>query len=244
MKQPTKEPLKYIEVVGPSGVGKSTVLKCMEKQWSQQKPWVLDIEYEKSGPWSNVYNFKSFQDLDRYVSQHDDFIEVLTKNLKKIMIDDEDVFDGVQFYIRIKDLDYIFRKLNAANIFMDKSKMLIIDEGFVKHARILEQRSSINHDEVLAHPSMPAAYIFMFANENVIIDRLIKREKQTYQHRKMTHNQIKQKTAKNIINAEKRLKTISDNGYPVLRLDTQAKPEQNAKNITDFIQGLKSVEKK
>jgi septin family protein len=224
----TGSPL-YIEFIGPSGVGKSTLYNEAKRQ-NKQNNWIGAKEFVKV---SNYHIDDTF-----YSPKYDNLAEV---KLQYFPIKDISSWD------RMKLIAYFYSNIRREVIInLNNKNSTVVFEGGILHNFDLEIAS--------LHQSKPAlfkelidkrAIVYCCNTPENIAKQILKREKETGQiraHHKTNSFEELVKQQKDFLEMnETHIETFSRYQVPVLTVDTSDNLAKNAHKVNAFIRKLQQT---
>jgi hypothetical protein len=185
---------KVIEIIGPPGVGKSTLYKAFCKKWNSQANWIFPEKLLSSNqPLSQFtfwpeYHLRKLLSKDcktipvefgnRYIENHKELSQFLWRH-----VSDPVVYDDDQIGKRFRASYFLFRDFCRYQAIWEanSNKPCIIDEGLLEKSFFVstdEQLMISTMNEYLPLVPLPHAIIYVNTRHNdVIADRLINRKK-------------------------------------------------------------------
>lgn len=253
---------KIIEVTGPAGVGKTTILNNLGHIWKESDNWVLK---QKLFPRQKIYPFKVSSiaqnlpylikfgktNLDstallnagkRFIMQNSAYLDVYWHNLDTCYCCDLNGFDSrfdstAKFYSNLQKYQYV--KDHSIN------KYVLFDEGLVHHlaGRVpvvqqkLQDDFSDIYDVVEAMP-LPEVLILIDTDADIIASRIAQRKKTIGVHKQKSTGEIVEFTLK----VQRRMYFVKDllqaKGVTILCLDSNNPVNYNTQKIAQFINEL------
>lgn len=255
---------KIIEITGPAGAGKTTILKSLfssrdescnclfhKSLYPRQKINFLDL----SSLVNNLPYFIKFRKthLDnkvlteagtRFVKQNQPYINVLWENLvQNQKLDtggvDNRFFKAALFWDLIQKYQYI-KELNVG-------KYVMCDEGLIHFLPIYGSVENKNMEDDLTDLNgllqvmpLPDAFIFIDTDVEIIAQRAQQRKKLAGVHKHKNEEEIRKVTEKVKETMGYVKDILASLGVPVLVLDSRHEVEKNRLLINNFVNNLQT----
>lgn len=249
---------KIIEITGPAGVGKTTILNALDKKWKENADWILKQKLfprQKMNPLNisnlalnlpyllkfgktNLDNAALTKAGRQFVLQNGAYLDAYWNSLNTSYCRDINGYDSrfdssVKFYSTIQKYQYV--KDHSSN------KYVLFDEGLVHHlaGRVPVKDNTLQDDnnglqQLAQVMPLPAVLIYIDADVEVILERIACRKKVISMHKQDTEE------VKAFIQKVKARMTcvkdiLAEKGIPVLNIDSKEAISSNVKKICDFI---------
>jgi len=250
---------KIVELVGPSGVGKSSLYFTLQKQWKQSDDWAVyhDFIYrrKKWSPEGVLFKLKSmfyavsntdyFWDEGKIVDQkknfgniYPEFVETfldLIHEHSKVGFNGEDKRFQVIFFM-FKSIERINKVLSNES----DDRVCLIDEGLVSRIMHLNSPTFSRNDvdRYISTMPLPDAVLYLNTNADEILKRIKKREKTSTIHSGLTEKELIQSTKDTQDLIEYSLSRLEDSGVQILRLNANESVKKLAKESVRFFDHL------
>ena len=206
---------KIIELLGPSGVGKSALYFSLQKQWKEDDTWAVyhDFRYKrkKNSIASYVMGFKSFfyktsysdyiwsdgkiadnklAFVEKYPEFIGTFLDIIHENAK-YGIDGED-----NRYIMIHYMMRTIEQLNNILSKPDDTRICLMYESLLCRIMHLSSPNFYEQDLLIYLKDMPLPYavIYLKASAQTILERIKKRQRTATIHEGLTDKLIIEQT--------------------------------------------------
>lgn len=225
IKDNRKSPL-YIDFMGPSGVGKTTLFNVAYKNRDLLKPWFTPAEL--------IHNSK-----EKKNNIIDDIYQDVAE-LKFNDIKEQAFYNPVQKLQQFAFVNKVLKEeINIQNL--NKNHAIVFEDGFY-HVYGREIVQLLQQDENKYNLFIKnRALILCVAPANIIAEQIFKRKNKEGLRAQHIGKNLKEL----IVDQEKVLKErreiadfIKQKNVPVLTIDTSKNIEKNAKNVLDFIESL------
>lgn len=223
-----KRPI-YIEFIGPSGVGKTTLYRYLNRGMFLK--W-YDIKH--------FYLFNSTKISEKKIAEVNIYQHLAASRYNE----NKDSNLSLNYINKLNSLrtGYNIIREDAANYFYNEKDIILSEEGIVQFYTVgvndLLHKNKIDIKNFLTN----RAYIYCIASNETIFKRIKKRECQTG-HRWSGHNlkseeELYQVIKNNLEEKEQLVKKLKA-FIPVLEINTENPLEFNKKKIIEFINSLK-----
>lgn len=250
---------KIIEITGPAGVGKTTILNNLGQVWKETDNWILkqklfprqkidplnvsslaqNLPYLIKFGKTNLDNTALLNAGKRFIMQNSAYLDVYWHSLDTCYCRDLNGFDSrfdsaAKFYGNLQKYQYV--KDHSIN------KYVLFDEGLVHHlaGRVpvvqnkLQDDFSDIHDVVDVMP-LPEVLILIDADADIIVERIAQRKKTIHVHKQKSTEEIVDFTLK----VQRRMYFVKDllqaKGVSILCLDSKEPVVYNTQKIARFI---------
>lgn len=260
--------MKRIELIGPSGVGKTTLYKKIKAIPEEDRLYLTLKEAYKYGA---IYEDISIKDWPLWLYQKllrvkvlDHKAQGLGKNiLKGLQPDRRTKDDDSSFtisysillnYLRGKKSNYVrlvciknFTRKVEEYLMLERSLpndvFVLFDEGMNHyHPGILTSESKYSAEELKKDIALnPAGIISCEQTPEVIYEQALARKKRgiiTFTHGSLNNEELREHVKKNVSRHRKKVNSFKKIGIPVLHVDTHEKTAKIFKKIDRFIQTL------
>lgn len=253
---------KIIEIAGPAGVGKTTILNSLLKSWQENFPWIHNqklFPYQKidflnlTSLASNLPNLikngktsldhRLLYDVGRnFITENGAYVDAYWNSLHINYSRDLNGFDGrfdsaAKFYSKIQKYQFIKEH--------QTTKYVLFDEGLVHdlggrvpiHQNSL-QKSFEDIHTLLPFMPLPAMLILIDTDIDIILKRLNARTKVLQMH--------KEKSEKELLELTQIVKSrfgyiknqLLEKNIPVLLIDANENVESNTIKINQFLKQI------
>ena len=253
---------KIIEIAGPAGVGKTTILNNLDQIWKENDSWILkqklfprqkidplkvssiaqNLPYLIKFGKTNLDSNALLQAGKRFIMENSAFLDVYWHNLDTRYCRDLNGYDSrfdstAKFYSNIQKYQYV--KDHSVN------KYVLFDEGLVHHlaGRVPVILNKLQDDfsdieEVISVMPVPQVLILVDTDADIIASRIAQRKKTIHVHRQKSAAEIIEFTVK----VQSRMYFVKDlleaKGVSVLCLDSREPVKVNTQKIAQFINQL------
>jgi len=224
--QNTDEPI-FIEFIGPSGVGKTTLFKKM-KELNKNNSWIGIKEYYKFKANKGKYNrdFKLYESL----------IDYKIKNISQADFD---------AYKKLRLLSFFYKKLKE-ELFARSTNdefAIVLEDGIFHNFTPEFIRLSEEKSDSFKRLLQKRAFVFLHAPPEYNARNILKRKKETGairpQHEKLNNEELISRQTQ-VLRTKQKLITIIDTfEIPILKIDTSEDLMINAQKINGFIEELR-----
>ncbi|TVR16972.1 MAG: hypothetical protein EA391_06355 [Balneolaceae bacterium] len=253
---------KIVELIGPSGVGKSSLYLELQNRWRKSDNWAVyhDFVYRRKERdltmfflkvksfWTKIFSsdyywnegrVKSAQKL--FAEDHPEFMSVLMDLIHehaKVGYNGEDK----RFLVTFFSLKSISRLQNAQQKKED-NRVCLIDEALI--SRIMHINSpTFSEDQLKKYINsmpLPDGLIFMNAPVDEILKRIQKRKTLSTIHHGLSFGEIQELTI-NTQNLMKQVVSFFDEiNIPVLELDGTLSTVELANHSIEFMEGISNT---
>lgn len=257
---------KIIEIAGPAGAGKSTILKGLTQSWKENTNWIVNerlFPHQKLEPLkissiaqnlpylikngkTNLDNRALYEAGKRFILQNSAYIDAYWQNLHTNYNRDLEGFDNrfdsvAKFYSKIQKYQYI--KEHSTN------KYVLFDEGLlhdlagrvpVKNKILQDDNNDI--EQLIQVMPLPSMLIYIDTDVDTLLERITNRKKVINVHRKKTDDEIRSFTNKVKARMAFAKDLLQEKGVPVLSIDAKEAVSNNIKIITQYISQLKEMQ--
>jgi thymidylate kinase len=248
---------KIVELLGPSGVGKSSLYLELQNQWSEDDSWAVyhDLVYRRKGKdlvslilkikslWSKVscsdyfWNDGNLKDSQRqFADSHPEFMSVLMdliQNHTKEGFNGEDKRFLVTFF-SLKSIGRLQEVLKRE----DDKRTCLIDEALL--SRIMHLNSpTFTQDHIEDYMSampLPDGLIYLNAPADLVLERVHKRVKTSTIHEGLSDHAIREYTENTQQLMESVIHFLNKKKIPVLRLDAKKSLKELSDRTIHFLE--------
>ncbi|MGB4205605.1 MAG: hypothetical protein WBJ84_08300 [Bacteroidales bacterium] len=227
----------FIEFIGISGVGKTTLFKAMVQQRTTDDNWLGINEYIK---YLNDNLWSGIEDIDPAYNKilHKKYEQVISKN-------------NTRHIINLITFFFSNMKEEIIAVYNNKEYTLIMEDGLFHNFGNNIKELYLKKEIDLSHLTKNRAFVYCYADPDVISKRILERH-QTIKHIRPQH---KNKTLTELIKAHETLiknqndfvELLQSLDTPFIKIDTSENLEENALKVREFIknlqEGIKSVNK-
>lgn len=252
---------KIVELVGPPGVGKTTLYKELETYWEKSYNWMpsqyfypkKQLVAETSGTFilsvlqrikdkSGKVDLAAMEEAGgRFVELYPEYIDACWNNINCICKRATNEPD-----LRLQKVSYLFKIIKKIQIVREQNstKIAIVDEGLVhmipsilyKKESIVKEKEEI--EKLLQLMPLPDAVISIETDVHENISRLMQRNKVIPMHRYLNLDQLE-----NITLCDYRRRTmvndcIKNREIPFLYINSSEDIEENVSKIMSFAETL------
>lgn len=241
---------KVVELIGPSGVGKSSLYFSLQKEWNEDDDWAIyhDFMYRrrKWSPEGILLKIKSifyavsqsdyFWNEGKMIDQKKDFSEKYPEFVQTFLdlihehtkegFNGEDKRFQVIFFM-LKSIERVNSILESGN----NDRICLIDEGLVSRLMHLNSPtfSKRDVDRYISRMPLPQAIIYLNTDAIEILNRIKKRKKTSTIHSGLTEQEIIESTENTQELIQYALNKVEESGVEILRLSA----EESVKRLTE-----------
>lgn len=250
---------KLIEISGPNGVGKSTILNKLNEQWKENSLYITSDRFfpKKKIIYTNLKSFlySTYQyfrrteiDLEplsasgsRFVKSHQDFID---KFVLLLATDKKFGFNGVD--LRPENIPFFYKATWKVHYIREAEidTIVLLDEGFIHHlGRLVNKGDQIELEkqqifDLLKITPLPDAIIYLELDAEENAKRLVERNKTLNMHENLSYNEI----LDFVKLSQKRREVINEylisQKVPILYIDSKDPFDINCRKINSFIEKI------
>lgn len=240
---------KVVELIGPSGVGKSSLYFSLEKQWKESDDWAIyhDFMYRRR-KWSlegillklksiffAVSDSDYFWSEGKIIDQKKEFAQKYPEFIQTVLdlVEEhsKEGFNGEDK--RFQVIFFMLKSIERVNSVMEKSddRACLIDEGLVSRLMHLNSPSFSKKDVDRYIDSMPEpdAIIYLNTEADEILNRIKKRKKTSTIHSGLTEQEIIESTENTQELIQYSLSSLKESGVEILELNAK----ESVKNLTE-----------
>lgn len=250
---------KTVELIGPSGVGKSSLYFALQKRWRVNDDWAIyhDFKYKRK-KWSPEGILLKLQSMafavsntdyiwdegkisdqkKEFANRHPEFIETfldLIHEHAKVGFNGEDKRFQVIFFM-FKSIERINRVMED----LSDDRVCLIDEGLVSRLMHLNSPSFSKKDveRYISTMPLPDAIIYLNTEADEILKRIDKREKTSTIHSGLTDSEIIESTKNTQELIDFSLSKLEKSGVEVLRLNAKKQVKSLAAETIGFFEQI------
>jgi len=247
---------KIVELLGPSGVGKSSLYLELQNRWHETDNWATyhDFIYpRKKGSaatfllkvkslWAKIHNSDYFwnegilkNSQRNFAELHPEFMSILMDLIQehtKKGYNGEDKRFLVTFFT-LKSIGRLQSALDREN----DSRTCLIDEALLSRIMHLNSPTFSNNDleKYLQSMPLPDGLIYLNAPSEVVLSRLQKRNKKATIHEGLSNKKISEYTQNTQALMEKVITHLLKQNIPILRLDARKTTRKIAEEAISFL---------
>lgn len=250
--------MKWIEVIGTSGVGKTTFVKTLAKFSGQERDWLMLnealIDLARTSSNRNALHFFLKIYLSQNLTQNSkrDIADILFKK-KKAYLDKSNLFSTyfdsyLKYYYKNRDSssEKVYRialyksivENLCAFIQAGYSRPVVLDEGLINHHPNLLDH---NWDETKIFPS---GLVFCHLNPDEIFERVKKREQKRGRpsplHREMDNKKLKEDIMTKMENLKDKREKLISQGIPYIDINLKDINHSKLRTASEFINKIKN----
>ena len=225
--------LLYIEILGVTGAGKSTVLGEVEKFWREDCNWLLDPTYNYGGPWKGFDHGRP----TKFLKDNCEFSAYIFREIATSLPSDDEAV--ARKFLQIVAISKIFKKLEMLQNLTgtDQEKVAILDEGPLLHTGLITPKTTVEQArKLLLYPIMPSGYVFVEADEATILRRLHNRKDKSPAQKSLDENQFARVIKNNIQDNHQKKGLLDLLNIPYIVIDSTQDSRKNAELIIEFAQ--------
>jgi hypothetical protein len=256
-------PLNFIntvELIGPPGVGKSTLYKETCKHWKQSFKWVYEdrLLSEDKPPIYNSFSWLEYTYREisgkplskslpvgfglKFIDEHKELADFLWKYMNKNEKPVSGSCAGTDRKFRLAYfLFYTFCRYEAIGIKINK-KPCLIEEGFLQKSIFMQQPIEGQEDFISQYLSLmplPSAVVYInIKNPLFIVERLKNRKKVIVSHTGKDSNELFLEIRKWQQYFKLAMNILVSKGVRVFQVNGEYPVEENRKSITKFLDSI------
>jgi deoxyadenosine/deoxycytidine kinase len=248
---------RIIEIIGPPGVGKSTLYKSLRNTWTQESSWiyqeallipdkpnVLDfinwIEYHTKKILGKRFSKSIKADFGlRFASNNPDLANFFWSNLS-----DSRIFNNQEVDKRFRSAYYLFYDFCRYQAILDKDfdRPCIINEGLLQKSFFVNKDESMMCDLLNRYLSLlplPRAVIFInTSNTDIILSRLQNRGKTLASHVGKSDLELIEDIKKWQQMLQLVVEKVTALNVAVLNIDAERPIKENVNHLNKILQSL------
>jgi thymidylate kinase len=255
---------EIVEILAPSGTGKTTLYKGLQKKWTPDDPWSVyhDFRYKRK----LMYRFPKdyFLVLQRKINNlKKNFLtsEIQYKqnsarekpNEKKFYEQYPEFCDTAMELIlehnvtgfnnedkRFLNTFFLFETiehLQAVLNHADDKRLCIMDEGLLSRLMHLNSPTFTEKEltRYLKFIPVPSAVVYLKCDAEFIVERILSRKKTATVHTSLSRDEILQTTLKTQQLMETTLGIVQEKGATILRVNAETDSNELANKVYDFV---------
>lgn len=217
----------FIDFMGPSGVGKTTLFNEVYKQRSKNLDWITPEEF--------VHN-KKFTFSDIVSSFHQDILEFkINEILRQKTFRTSDKLGLLDFINKIIRKEVIINHYN-------QNQKIVFEDGFF-HVFGFEIKELVEKDfKTYQGFIQNRALVFCYTEPENLVENILKRSKTDWvrtQHKNLSKEELLIQEEKTLEQRRELAYFFRDQNLPFLEIHTFENLKENAKKVNDFIEKLK-----
>lgn len=236
-----------VEIIGPPGVGKSSIVNSLRNRQKKNSSWVLDrdllppltmiqrltrVARRRFGlPLPNLLASAN----RRFVEQNQQFVCHLWEALNAARPTENGDLD-LRFYI----VSMLYSKFAKIQLLRESSRdrTVLIDEGLCKQLSFLANRRANNAtlQSLILDPVMPSCFVWIDGPGELIADRVLRRKKLARAHRGLSRAEIVEYSERTRAGWRSFSLLLQEFGKQVFRIDATEDEEVNARIIEDLLE--------
>jgi guanylate kinase len=248
---------KVIEIIGPPGVGKSTLFKCLCREWQPKANWIyqealLAPAYTKLVTLNKWFTYHLIKKLGksrikkipielglRFAHEHLDLV-----NFYWDLLSDAAVYDNKQTSKKFRSAYFLYAEFCKYQAIYESnpSKFCLINEGLLQKSFLIHSDPAFTKNVISKYITvvpLPYAIIYLDVNNiDIIVQRLKSRDKVIASHLNKNLEELFNDIAawqyalNTIVEETEKLDTI------VLRIDGARSITENVSQIKRFLDAL------
>lgn len=257
---------KIVEIVGPSGIGKSTLYQQLRESWNPDLNWVSfhDLRFRKPEPvWSATrwYRFlkrKLFSEpkkreassrynpnpVKRFIEGHP---ELFSEFMDLLQNHSADSFAGddrraLNFFWLIETAGFVQEIFDYQSDHPDDMRICLLDEGFVSRVMHLSSPTLTERDieHYLNRVPVSGTIFYLSASVQQIVNRIESREKISTIHRGLSRSELFQLTERIQNQLEYSCSVMERRGASVIMLDATGTNIEISEKVIEFLNSFEA----
>lgn len=224
---PINQPPIYIELVGVSGVGKSTFYQSLLKE--QQDFWTI-ADFKKSLP--NV-SAQPFIDKAEF---YEELAKAQWKHIQELAILDTDK-------LRMAHWNYKTLTEDALIVNYNKNAIILSDEGILHNFQHSLMKIKVNSSKDFKDFLKNRMVIYCYSDAEKIVAQIIDRQNKTGRvishHKSKSKEELLEIVENDLREKEEFLKVLENHPIPILKINTQNDLSENVTKVKELIKKLK-----
>jgi len=237
---------KIVEIVGPPGVGKSTILGHLDgwpkpRAWStlrslrSQRPSLFDrlrVLRQRKGNAKRQANVPHVAPFDRFIEDHPDYVDLVWKHISRYRGPDSSgrdlrFFTATNFFRSFSKHQELKERPVGGVARPDQREhdIILLDEHLVQKATVLcgPNCDSETIRRVMTPTPKPDGAVFLSATPEIVAHRAWTRSKTARGHEGLTREGLLKRCEHTLLQLNCILDELENQGIPVLRIDTGAR---------------------
>lgn len=248
---------KIIEVIGPPGIGKSTLYKAISNTWTQNSNWTYQesIHFLGKPNFSGITQWLEFQSKKllgrklkksipteyglRFVNNNPDLANFYWDHLA-----DSRVYNSDEIAKRFRSAYFLFNDFCRYQALLESAceKPCLINEGFLQKSFFINKDDAFIHDVIdtyLGLVPLPYAIIYIDTpNRELILERLLNRKKVIASHLEKDDTSLLEDIAKWQYILKLIIEKAQNHRVKILKLDGQKPVSYNVACMQEFLQSI------
>jgi len=258
---------EIVEILAPSGTGKTTVYKGLQKKWTPDEPWAVyhDFRYNRKVMYSSPKDYyyvlqRKFDDLrSSFFSSEIQYQKksVGKKPNEKTFYERHPMFCDTAMELILEHNASGFNKkdkrflntffffetiehLQAVLNHTDDRRLCIMDEGLLSRLMHLNSPTFSNEqlNQYLENMPFPFAIIYLECDAGYILQRILSREKTATVHSSLSKDDILSSTRDTQQLMEETLQLATERGSRVIRVNAERDSDKLIKNVFEIIRKM------
>jgi len=234
---------KIVEIVGVSGVGKTSLYKLLQEKWLIRENWGVyhDIRYKRKAkrtfPGDYLDIIKRYIQSNKPDIQYEDFNELRVPN-ERLFFDEYPEFCNTVIELinkhnkimysgcdhRYINTYFFFETIEHYQAISQKKRddrVCIMDEGFLSRLMHLSSPSFNKEDigKYLISMPNPDAVVYLECDVDQVVNRIQKRDRLATLHKNLTPRQLYHSTKKTAELMETAVKELQNDGVMIKKID-------------------------
>jgi thymidylate kinase len=255
---------KIVELIGPPGVGKSTLYSALIAKWQKGFDWIPDrhlvssctrqkLNYNSPKEFAltlltNVYGKPDKKVLkeagQRFVDRFPEFMDFLWEYIHS----EKRVHKNSKKDLRFETAMLFYDKIQKTQIMLesDSKKIVLHDAGIINWiVPIIHDTYRMDEEKDLLYKFietmyLPYAMIYVLCDTKENVKRLSTRKRKLRMHSGLDINELERSALNEQEKRASFYKILESLGIPILKIDSSKNIEDNVSQITAFLNNLKS----